>query len=518
MVRSGRREFLADVGKGMLLAGIGSALAQDLGLAPAAWAADDEQAGRLTFGDLDPLVDLMQQTPADRLLPEVVERIKNGAELRSLVAAAALANARTFGGQDYDGYHAFMALLPSYQMAAELPEARRALPVLKVLYRNSAHIQESGGGRRELLHPVEPVPAIEAISEAEALRTATRTRHMDSAERRFAAILHDRPLDEAYNDLQWLVQDNVNVHRVVLAWRAWALLDLTGKEHAHTMLRQSVRYCVAEEHNLARYKSADTLRLLLPRLLDEFRLLSKPVGDTHLDDAALDRLATAVYASPRDRAARAVAGALADGVAPADVGEAIALAANRLVLCDPGRKQADTDAKPVGSVHGASVGVHASDAANAWRNIARVSNPRNAVASLVVAGYHTGGQAVGLEPHPHPLDRDLEKIQSLDPDALLPEAESAIRAGDQRRACALVARYGTLDLPSRPAFDLLLRFAISEDGALHAEKYYRTVTEEFSASRPPFRHRHLAALARVTASEYGHPAPGVEEAKRLLNV
>ena len=63
-----------------------------------------------------------------------------------------------------------------------------------------------------------------------------------------------------------------------------------------------------------------------------------------------------------------------------------------------------------------------------------------------------------------------------------------------------------------------LKYAISEDGALHAEKYYRTATEEFRAARPAFRWRHLTALARVTASEYGMPAPGYEDACRLLKV
>ena len=71
---------------------------------------------------------------------------------------------------------------------------------------------------------------------------------------------------------------------------------------------------------------------------------------------------------------------------------------------------------------------------------------------------------------------------------------------------------------ARPAFDLLLRYAISEDGALHAEKYYRTVSEEFASTRPAFRWRHLAALARVTASEYGQPAPGHADSCRLLGV
>ncbi len=64
----------------------------------------------------------------------------------------------------------------------------------------------------------------------------------------------------------------------------------------------------------------------------------------------------------------------------------------------------------------------------------------------------------------------------------------------------------------------MLRYACSEDGALHAEKYYRTASEEFVATRPAFRWRQLMALARVTASEYGHRSQGYEEAKKLLKV
>jgi hypothetical protein len=59
---------------------------------------------------------------------------------------------------------------------------------------------------------------------------------------------------------------------------------------------------------------------------------------------------------------------------------------------------------------------------------------------------------------------------------------------------------------------------VSEDGALHAEKYYRTVSEEFATTRPAFRWRQLVALARVTASEFGYPAPGFKEACDLLGV
>src|SRR5439155_390912 len=87
----------------------------DLGLAPAFAAGD--ATDKLTFGDREPLVSLMQETPADKLLPVLVGKLKDGTDLPTLVTAAALANARTFGGQDYDGYHAFMALLASRSWA-----------------------------------------------------------------------------------------------------------------------------------------------------------------------------------------------------------------------------------------------------------------------------------------------------------------------------------------------------------------------------------------------------------------
>ncbi len=217
MKRYRRRDFLANVGRGMLVASVGSAIAEDLGLASTALA--DGSAGRLTFGASEPLVALMQETPIDRLLPAVLEKMKSGTDLRHLVAAAALANARTFGGQDYDGYHAMMALAPAYQMSGELSEANRALPVLKVLYRNTNHIQQMGGKSHEALHSIEPSALPEGQCGGEALRELTRRADYDGAERAFATLAHGS-LDEAYNDLQYIVQDYPDVHRVVLAWRA----------------------------------------------------------------------------------------------------------------------------------------------------------------------------------------------------------------------------------------------------------------------------------------------------------
>jgi hypothetical protein len=284
-----------------------------------------------------------------------------------------------------------------------------------------------------------------------------------------------------------------------------------------------VRYCVNAE-SWSRSSASSDPRTLLPKILEEHQLLSRAAGNRKADDAWVDQMSDTIFRSTPEQAAGAAAEALAEGRSPSDLGEAITLAANQLVLRDRGRTpQDEVPGKPLGSVHGDSIGVHACDSANAWRNMGRVSNARNSFASLILGAYQValdrtarGGDFLHWEPLP--IARHLGEIKSTDPDGLLREVDQAIRGNLQARASALVHRYGQLGHPPRPMFDLLLRYAVSEDGALHAEKFYRTVSEEFAATRPSLRWRHVVALARVTASEYGRPAAGMAEAHALLHL
>src|SRR5207245_6587495 len=100
------------------------------------------------------------------------------------------------------------------------------------------------------------------------------------------------------------------------------------------------------------------------------------------------KMSQTIFRSTPQQAADAAASALADGIKPADLGEAISLAANQLILRDAGSRFRDeVPGKPIGSVHGDSIGVHACDSANAWRNMALVGNPRNCFASLILGAY-----------------------------------------------------------------------------------------------------------------------------------
>ena len=91
-----------------------------------------------------------------------------------------------------------------------------------------------------------------------------------------------------------------------------------------------------------------------------------------------------------------------------------------------------------------------------------------------------------------------------------------MRERDSTGAGALARRYTTLGHAPEPLIALLLEAMVDQDGALHAEKYFRTAQEEHANARPAHKALHLVALTRVAASGYGFPAPGLAEARELL--
>ena len=514
MVPSSRRGFMVDVGRGMLVAGLGASVAGDLGFSTA-YAAEGKESVHL--GEYEPLVRLLQSTPAEKLQELLVGKLNRGeADLKTLISAGALANAETFGGQDYVGFHTAMAMLPALEMARMLPSERQPLPVLKVLYRNTQQCQQHGGASKKTLMEIH---AAEHAADGDIgihIRDAARQADMEKSEKLFATLGDATPL-EAFNALQPAVQDDINVHRFVFAHRTYGLVGLLGKDFAHTLLRQCVRFCVDHEQNrISRNNQPSAIRTVLPKLLDQYKLDGKTLGKRDPGDAAVDELSRTIYNGPPARAAEAAAAALAEGIDPEVVGEAISLASNLLVLRQGSDKW---------RTHGDSSGVHSTDATNAWRNIARVTDSRHAVAGLIVAAYHSASHTP-FKSEAYPLEDHRKAIKATDAAGLLAEAEDAVKSNDQGRAAAAIQFYGEKGFPVDGVFQTMLKYTISEDGRLHGEKYFHTVREEYRTIRPAFAWRQIVGLARVTASAYGYNrddkhgfhAPGYEEACRLLKV
>jgi hypothetical protein len=514
-----RRHFLGEVGFGMIAASVGASVIGDMGLACAPALASE----RLHFGELEPLVVMLQETQTSQLLPKLVQELQGGMELKRLVAAAALANARTFGGEDYIGFHTMMALAPSFRMSQELPSHAQALPVLKVLYRNTNRIQEFGGSEREVLRSVDLTNP--ATATPETLHAAVQARDVNKAETEYAALISgEDSAKRALNHALMCVEDETEIHRVALPYRAWDLLEIVGIQHAHTMLRQSIRYCV-KAGKMNHQPKEDSPSFILPRMFDQHRLdqhLSQPTNTRTIDGQWIRSFAETIFKATPSQAADATAMAIAEGVDRNAICRAITLAANQLVLRDRGRTpREESPGKPIGSVHGDSIGVHATDSANAWTNLAKVADAKHSVACLILGAFQVAYDRVSrggdfLHWEPLPVNYQLDRVVEKEPSKLIGQLDEAIRGNLQARAAAIVAKYGQLGLEPKPLFECLMRYAVSEDGALHAEKYYRTVHEEFQFALPEHRWEFVTSLARVTASEFGRTAPGYQEAVELL--
>lgn len=213
---------------------LGASTAVELGLARPALA--EQLDGELTFGDLEPLVCLLQETPLGRVQGELVSRSRGGLPLKTLTAAGALANARTFGGDDYLGFDTFITLAPALRMSSMMQPGAQALPVLKVLYRNTKRIQECGGRSWEVLHPIQAAKGVNT-NDPGTLRQAIRERDAKPAEEVLAAFVASDRLS-ALEELLPSVREPAEVHRVVLKYRAWGMQQVVGTEHHQSLLGQ----------------------------------------------------------------------------------------------------------------------------------------------------------------------------------------------------------------------------------------------------------------------------------------
>ena len=491
-----RRHLLASAGATALVATVGTNLLSELGIAAPGLAGGED----LDLGDLNPLADIFEELSPDALMPRLVAEWRKGTSLQKLTAAGAMANARSLGGEDYEGYHAFMGMMPSLAIAGELPKDLAPLPVLKTLKRSAVRMHRAGG---DTLRQIE--------AEAGDPRAAIREQDLARAERALAAA-GAGGTEAAWKALHPVIVDDIEVHLVVFAWRAKEIANIAGPDHAVTSMRQILHFADGRESRRRREgKPEPAVRRAVATQLER---IGNALGSKDPGDARVSELAEVIATSDRATGAQAMGAYLKDGFDQRGGGEALRIAATRLLLRDPGRRKAQPG-KPVGSVHGASVGVHASDSAHAWSEIA-TSVAGAATASTLVAGaFHTAGQGGYVGKDAYGYRARLDEVQELDANRLTGALREATTGGDQPLAGAIAHRMAELGQDEQ-LFDALRMIAVSQDGALHAEKYQLTARSQHAMSRKAFRQEHLVAYARVVASQACMQAPEVAEARDLL--
>ena len=272
-------------------------------------------------------------------------------------------------------------------MSRELPEAQRPLPVVKVLHRNTSRIQESGGRSHEVLHPVAPATLSPGQSGGEVLREAVRAKDMAAAEKTFAALAArgtgrgvQRP------PLRRAGQHRGPPHRASLPRLGPALADRPGA--------CPYACCGSRFTTASRASASGSTRPSRTSRASSCPSCSTSITWWQAAGARAGRRRLGRSPEPDDfrghrRASRRRRGRGAGRGHGSRCDRRGHLAGRQPAYPARRRPQASEaqQNKPVGSVHGDSIGVHACDSANAWRNMAKVSNPRNTVACLILGAY-----------------------------------------------------------------------------------------------------------------------------------
>ena len=275
-----RRQFPSDVGRSMLVA-VESTFPPPRSGIGIAWG-DASAAERLSFGRQERLAALLQETAPEKLLPQLADLIRSGTQLQELVGAAALANARTIRRRGLlhrlphlHGPHAVL------RMADAMPTDEQALPVIKVLYRNTNRIQDTGKAADEALPPITGRRLRYPLAEEAGLWLRDAVRSKDTGAGR-GSVRRDRA--DARGRLRCAAVRGAGRNGDPPrrpADRALGSPLIVGREHATTLLRQSVRYCVEAEEYAGRAIGSPTL---LPKLLDQHKLRAAPGTRAAEDD------------------------------------------------------------------------------------------------------------------------------------------------------------------------------------------------------------------------------------------
>ena len=473
---------------------------------------------------LEPLVQMIEDTPPTEILERTMEKLRGGVSMTTMLTASALAVTRSSDlppGHHGGPLHPVAGLHAINGLSHRLEGEQRFLPILQHVALSNKHIHHPEMGPYTLLD-FKPLDAggVEA-TKAAFLHSCTRG-ESNKADHFFLWLWENIPHIEAF-DLLMSVAIPKNVlddHYFIYPAFTWRALEAIGREHTAVLMRPAVRY-------VARFPKAPSSPEI-ERLIEEYDLLNKVTRQTTGDDetAAIGALGEAIRAT-EDFASIPVmfAKALADGLSLDGTAEAMSIGAAGLFMR---------------SLTGNPMDVHLHTSANLRRYLVGLEGLSLQNKILSILFWHTGPEVKStqrrMEPPPQPnpetiaalpwkseddllaavcqsiFDQpptDWSKVSNLGLMRAVPEVKITINLATQYMglgysAQKLMKRLGTI----------VCRDNFTE---MHAYKHHQAIVEEYASTRAPWRDLHLIAGAQAAAISHGKSMENYTGAMDLLH-
>ncbi len=291
------------------------------------------------FGDdIEPMVRLLEETPRERLLEEVAQRIRKGATSREIMTALLLAGVRNIQPRPVGfKFHAVLVVHSAHLASLNSPDADRWLPVFWALDQFKASQERDVKEGNWTMAPVDE----KAVPAGEKARQAF-TEAMDSwdeakADAAVAGLSRTCGAQEVFDLFcRYGARDFRDIgHKIIYTANSWRMLQHTGWRHSEPVLR-SLAYAMLEheEGNPAtREAPADMAGRWNAQLLKKINPAWR--GGSASADGMKEMLGALRQGSDREASEKAVE-LLNRGVAPASLWDAVFQNCSELLMRKPG--------------------------------------------------------------------------------------------------------------------------------------------------------------------------------------
>jgi hypothetical protein len=334
-----RRRFLQTAGTAGALLGLdGFSLLTGLRPVAAGEARIDPRRVRLETG-IEPLVQLIEDTPRERLLEEVAARVHKGLSYRELLTALFLAGVRNIRPRPNVGFkfHAVLVVHSAHLASLAAPDSERWLPLFWSLdsFKSAQATNEKESGWR--LGPVDESKVPTARKAHQAFVEAMEDWNEPAADVAAAGLARSVGANESFELFcRFGARDFRDIgHKAIYVSNAWRTLECIGWQHAEPVLR-SLAYALLQHEgdNPAKRDAAPDQpgrrnRTLAAQIRPEWR------EGTNKPEATADLLAV-LRAGTSEAAADQVVKLLNGGTGLQSVWDALFAGAAELVLRAPG--------------------------------------------------------------------------------------------------------------------------------------------------------------------------------------
>jgi hypothetical protein len=334
-----RRDFVGQAMTVGALAGIGDyAFLSGLPRVSADEAKPDKNTVQLT-PDMEPLVRLIEDTPREKLLEAVADKVKKGTSYQQLLAAVMLAGVRGIKPRPVGfKFHAVLVVNSAHLASLAAPDTDRWLPLFWAIdnFKTSqARNQEDSAGW--MMAPVEESKLPPSHQARQRFIEAMDNWDEEGADRAIVAFVRSAGAGEVLETLwRYGARDFRDIgHKAIYTANSWRTLQTIGWRHAEPIMR-SLAFAMLEHSGENPAKRDDPVdRPWRENLKRASRIRPHWHQGEVSPKATSDLLATLRSAGPSE-ACEQVVEQLNQKVGPASIWDGLFLTAGELIMRQPG--------------------------------------------------------------------------------------------------------------------------------------------------------------------------------------